>query len=78
MAPEDHRATQILVEDVAVVLQLEVLRQQGRGHVVGDPERVDGVTRLVQGLFVDIGGVDLDPFAKGLEPERFGQQNAME
>ena len=75
VAPEDHRAAQVVAEDVAAHQRLEVPLPAVGGdgaHLVG---AVAALAGLGQRLLVDIGRVDLHPPAEVVLPERLGQED---
>ena len=74
MPSEDDRAAHFLAEGVVAVLRLEVALQQVGRHAFDLLGRVGRLPRLLQGLLVHVGRINLDTPAELFEPQGLHQQ----
>ena len=75
VAAEDHRAAQVLAEDVAAGRPARSTAPELRRDAARPRGRRSGLPGLGERLLVDVGGVDLHPVPELVGPEHLGQQH---
>src|SRR5215468_12630098 len=73
MPPEDHPAAQVRPERELSAVLLEVLVSHLAGKRLERLRRVEADPRVMKGLVIDVGAVDLDPFRGILDAQCLGE-----